>query len=72
MTPGWQKLIVSASLNKISGRSSVDVKIKRQIPAKVCGSQNNKTTAGLSADSPDRDEANTNKDEKDFSRGCVT
>src|SRR5881397_1477889 len=48
MTPLRHELIVAASLHNVGGRSPIDLKIESQIPSKVRGPQNNKTSTRLS------------------------
>src|SRR6476660_5452200 len=49
MTPRRHELIVAASsLHNVGGRSPIDLKIESQIPSKVRGPQNNKTSTRLS------------------------
>src|SRR5262249_61991580 len=47
MTPRRHEVIVAASLHNVGGRSPIDLKIESQIPSKVRGSQNNKTSTRL-------------------------
>src|ERR1044071_6926553 len=48
MTPRRQEVVVAASLHNVGGRSPIDLNIESQIPSKVRGSQNNKTSTRLS------------------------
>src|SRR6516162_11899938 len=48
MTPLRHEVIVAASLYNVGGRSPIDLKIESQIPSKVRGPQNNKTSTHLS------------------------
>src|SRR5205814_4354190 len=48
MTPLRHEVIVAASLHNVGGRSPIDLKIESQIPSKVRGPQNNKTSTRLS------------------------
>src|SRR5258708_39736660 len=48
MTPRRQELIVATSLHNVGDRFPIDLKIKSEIPSKVRGPQNNKTSTRLS------------------------
>ena len=48
MTPLRHEVIVAASLHNVGARSPIDLKIESQIPSKVRGPQNNKTSTRLS------------------------
>src|SRR5215831_2317099 len=47
MTPLRHEVIVAASLHNVAGRSPIDLNIESQIPSKVRGPQNNKTSTRL-------------------------
>ena len=48
MTSRRHEVVVAASLHNVGGRSPIDLKIDSQIPSKVRGPQNNKTSTRLS------------------------
>src|SRR5215216_4106614 len=48
MTPLRHEFIVATSLHNVGGCSPIDLKIESQIPSKVRGPQNNKTSTRLS------------------------
>ena len=69
MAPGWQKVVVAASLHNVGNCSAIDLDIENYVPSKGRNPQNNQTSTRLSDGASDGDYADKNENEKDCGGG---